>query len=65
MNSNKLDKPGDPFVEGKPGYALFDADLKPIGSPRVAWNDAPAVAKPAGVYYLKVVGPGEIDIQLQ
>jgi len=65
VNSNRLDKPGDPFAGGKAGYALFDSEGNQVGPARVAWNDAPAVEKPAGTFYIKVVGPGEIDIQLQ
>ena len=65
VNSNKLDNPGDTFQPGKPGYALYDAQCQLIGTAHPAWNDAPNIEREPGTYFIKLVGPGEIDIQIQ
>lgn len=64
--SQNLECPNEPYTEGSAGYAFFDADLEPLGGPRLACDDNPANADvPAGTYYVKLVGPGAVDISLQ
>ena len=50
--------------KGGPGYAFFDAKGKPYGKPSSVWNDLTAFKFTPGTYYLKLVGPGLVDISV-
>lgn len=54
------------YAAGRAGYAFFAADLSPVGGPRQACDDDPdKTVVPAGTYYLKLVGPGKVDVAVQ
>ncbi|MDB6137282.1 MAG: hypothetical protein JWO94_354 [Verrucomicrobiaceae bacterium] len=61
--SNQLKAP-QPYQAGMPGYAFFDAKGRPYGKAVPAWNDCPAFKFTPGTYYLKIVGPGMVDISI-
>jgi len=63
--SEDLSCPNDPWEPGQAGYAFFDDTGSAIGSPRQACDDAPGkVLSPPGTYYVKLVGPGPLNIDL-
>ncbi|MDB6140796.1 MAG: hypothetical protein JWO94_3868, partial [Verrucomicrobiaceae bacterium] len=59
--SNALKVP-EQYKPGMPGYAYFDEKGNPWGKAVPAWNDLSSFKFPPGIYYLKLVGPGVVDI---
>jgi hypothetical protein len=51
-----------PYEAGMAGYAWFDSEGHSFGPVTPAVNDRPGFTFPAGTFYLKIVGPGIIDI---
>jgi len=63
--SNDLACPGAAYVAGKAAYAFFDEAGTVVSGPRLACDDDPDAAElEPGTYYLKLVGPGAVDVKV-
>ncbi len=61
--SNELEVRQD-YQPGMKGYAIFDSAGQRVGADTPAINDWPPRKLEPGTYYIKLVGPGTLDIKL-
>lgn len=62
--NNNLTCPDVPFEAGKAGFAYFDESGKAVIGPTQGCDDGDRADLLPGTYYLKLVGPGSIDLDL-
>lgn len=62
--SRNLSCPNAPFDGTTAGYAYFGSDGAMLGSSRRACDDFPKLGVPGGTVFVKVVGPGEVNVDL-
>lgn len=62
--SNDLTCPDEPFMAGRAGYAYFDESGRVVIGPTRACDDSDRADLLPGTYYLKLVGPGSFDLNL-
>ncbi len=62
--NNDLTCPHEVFEAGKAGYAYFDESGKAVIGPIQGCDDSDRADLLPGTYYLKLIGPGSIDLDL-
>ncbi|MEO6629168.1 MAG: hypothetical protein ABIP03_11450, partial [Aquihabitans sp.] len=62
--NNNLTCPNEPFKAGQAGYGYFDESGQVVIGPAQGCDDSARAALPPGTYYLKLVGPGSFDLNL-
>ena len=62
--NNNLTCPNEPYEDGQAGYAYFDESGQVVIGPAQGCDDSDKADLLPGTYYLKLVGPGSFDLNL-